>query len=100
MTGSRLMHWILCCFAAAIAFAGCTSDQTSSENTGGLNLSLELADGVVINEVDWTISSPGMEDMTGTIDTSAPGATASVEVFGLPPGDQYLVELRSDRRDR
>jgi len=95
MTGSRLMHWILCCLTAAIAFAGCTSDGTSSETSGSLNLNLELADGIVINEVDWTISSPGMDDMTGTIDTSAPGATASVEVFGLPPGDDYLVELEA-----
>ena len=94
MTGSRLMHWILSCLVAAIAFAGCTSDGTSSENTGGLNLNLELADGVVINEVDWTISGNDM-NMTGIIDTSAPGATASVEVFGLPPGDGYLVELEA-----
>jgi hypothetical protein len=66
---------------------------TPGENTGSLNLNLELADGIIINEVDWTISGGDMEPMSGTIDTSAPGATASVEVFGLPPGDDYLVEL-------
>jgi hypothetical protein len=95
MTGSRLMHWLLCCLVAAAGVAGCSSDTTSSENTGSLGLSLELADGITINEVDWTLTGNGMSPMSGTIDTSAPGATASVEVFGLPPGDDYLVELEA-----
>ena len=96
MTGSRSTHWILCCLAAAaFAFAGCTSDgTTSSDTSGSLALSLELADGVTINEVDWSITGNDME-MGGTIDTSAPGATASVEVFGLPPGDGYTVTLEA-----
>jgi hypothetical protein len=83
------MHWILCCLTvAAVSVAGCSTDTTTSgESTGSLDLTLELAPGVVINEVKWVISRPLMEDMMGTIDTSAPGATASVEVFGLPPGD-------------
>ena len=95
MTRSRLMHWILCCLAvAAVGVAGCSTDTTTSgESTGSLDLNLELAPGVVINEVKWVISRPLMEDMMGTIDTSAPGATASVEVFGLPPGDGYTVTL-------
>ena len=47
-----------------------------------------------IDEVRWTIRADGMTPMTGVIDTSAPGATASVEVFGLPPG-AYRVELEA-----
>ena len=87
-----LKHWIYVSLAAALALAGCAAETTSGETTGSLNLNLELADGITINEVVWRISGNDM-DMTGTIDTSAPGATASVEVFGLPPGDGYLVEL-------
>jgi len=89
------MHWILCCLTvAAVGVAGCSADTTTSgESTGSLDLTLELAPGVVINEVRWVISRLAMEDMDGTIDTSAPGATASVEVFGLPPGDGYTVTL-------
>ena len=41
-----------------------------------------------------------MEPMDGVIDTSAPGATASVEVFGLPPGRGYLVALEAVTVDR
>ena len=83
----------------AFAFAGCSTDSTTSENSGSLNLNLELAPGVTINEVDWTIAGGEMEDMTGTIDTSAPGATASVEVFGLPPRDGLHGHARSHRRE-
>ncbi|MGB8223183.1 MAG: hypothetical protein WCF10_11395, partial [Polyangiales bacterium] len=79
----------------AVAFAGCATDSSPSQNTGSLNLNLELAEGVTINQVDWTISGGDMAPMSGTIDTSAPGATASVEVFGLPPGEGYLVELEA-----
>ena len=94
MPRSLLSSLILVSFVA-VAFAGCSTDSGSSEDTGSLNLNLELADGVTINEVDWTISGGDMEPMSGTIDTSAPGATASVEVFGLPPGEGYIVELEA-----
>ena len=99
MTGSRLMHWILCCLVAAVGVAGCSSDTTTGDTSGSLSLNLELAPGVVINEVDWTLSGNGMPSMSGTIDTSAPGATASVEVFGLLPGEDYLVELEATTED-
>jgi hypothetical protein len=89
MIGRIVCGW----FCVAIAIAGCADATESGEAWGSLDLNLELAPGVVINEVKWVISRPLMEDMMGTIDTSAPGATASVEVFGLPPGDGYTVTL-------
>lgn len=95
MLGAGWRGFVLGVFVAAVVVAGCANDSTSGETTGSLSLSLELAPGVVINEVRWTISRADMESMAGTIDTSAPGATASVEVFGLPPGDDYLVELEA-----
>ena len=94
MPRSQLSSLMLISFLA-VAFVGCSTDSPSSEQTGSLNLNLELADGITINQVDWTISGGDMAPMSGTIDTSAPGATASVEVFGLPPGDDYLVELEA-----
>jgi len=78
--------------ATALSLVGCTSNTTSSES-GSLELTLELADGVMINEVEWTITGGEMEPMSGVINTSAPGATASVEVFGIPAGEGYLIEL-------
>ena len=94
MARSKLLSLVLGS-VFALAFAGCATDSNPGENTGSVNLNLELAEGIIINEVDWTISGGDMDPMSGTIDTSAPGATASVEVFGLPPGEGYLVELEA-----
>jgi hypothetical protein len=74
-----------------MAVTGCTSDTTSGESTGSLSLNLEVGS-IDIDEVDFLITGDGMDPLGGTIDTSAPGATASVEVFGLVPGD-YTVTL-------
>ena len=89
MTIRTVTTWLGCCLALLLAGLGCSGDT----NTGALSLSLELANGGEIDEVSYRITSEGMEPMEGVIDTSAPGATASVEVFGLPPGTGYVVEL-------
>ncbi|MGB5500753.1 MAG: hypothetical protein WBM75_00035 [Polyangiales bacterium] len=84
-------------FIAVVApmaiLAGCgASSDTSSESTSSLLLNLTIAEGVDIDEVLWTVSGGDMEDMMGTIDTSAPESTASVELFGVPEGLGYLVK--------
>jgi hypothetical protein len=58
-----------------------------------LRINLEVSDGTVIDTVDYEITGNGMPAMGGTINTSAPGATASVETFGIPPGDDYVVMM-------
>jgi secreted PhoX family phosphatase len=68
-------------------------------NTGSLSLQLELSNGAQIDSVEWVITSPGMDPMSGRIDTGAPGATASIEVFGLPPGDDYKIEMTAEGTD-
>lgn len=78
-------------FCSALLFAGCGSGETST--AGGLSLQLELADGTQIDEVSYSITGNDMEPMTGSIDTSAPGSTASVEVYGLPPGRGYQIMM-------
>jgi hypothetical protein len=82
----------------ALFAAGCsTTTDTPQGETGSLSLDLVLSNGVEIDEVRWQITGNDM-DMSGDIDVSAPGSTASVEVFGLPPNDgvgdeEYVVEL-------
>ncbi|MFZ1865987.1 MAG: hypothetical protein WAU39_17330, partial [Polyangiales bacterium] len=83
---------------SALLFLGCASTDTPQGATGSLSLDLVLAGGVQIDEVAWQISGNQME-MSGAIDVSAPGSTASVEVYGLPPGDGYLVELSATSVD-
>jgi hypothetical protein len=87
-------------FVAVVApmtvLAGCgSSSETSGEPTSSLLLNLTIADGVDIDEVLWRVSGGDMEDMLGAIDTSAPGSTASTELFGLPEGSGYLVQMEA-----
>ena len=51
-----------------------------------------------IDEVAWEITGGDMAPMSGTVDTSAPGSTASVEVFGIPEGD-FVVMLEATATD-
>ncbi len=85
---------IIVVVCGVLAALGCEDTNTSQQGeTGSLFLNLALAGGVQIDEVTWAISANDM-DMSGTIKVSAPGSTASVEVFGLPQGTEpYLVEL-------
>jgi len=93
------MRWLVCFVCGSLFALGCATDSQQGGASGSLSLNLVLADGIVINEVDYEISGNDMEAMGGTIDTSAPGATASVEVYGLPPGENYLVELEATSAD-
>jgi len=93
------MRWLVFLVCSSLFALGCSTDTQQGGASGSLSLDLVLADGIVINEVDYEISGNGMEAMGGTIDTSAPGATASVEVYGLLPGEDYLVELEATSED-
>ncbi len=83
-------------FTASFALLGCgSSPEASSGPASSLELSVTIADDVVIDEVWWTVSGGDMEDMMGVIDTSAPGSTASIELFGIPEAAGYLVEMEA-----
>lgn len=99
MSGGGSMRWLalLCC--GSLTTLGCSTDTQQDAPSGSLSLQLVLADGIVINSVSWEISGNEMEPMSGTIDTSSPDSTASVEVYGLPPGEDYLVELAATSED-
>jgi len=79
---------------ASAAF-GCSDDNTGNVDPclTALQFNLEVAGGAVIDEVSYEITGNGITPITGTINTSAPGSTASVEAFGIPPGEGYLVTM-------
>ena len=67
-----LVGWL---FGAAL-FAGCGAD--SSDDTGGLALQLELANGVEIDEVSYVISGDGdTEDNFRLIEVSEKGKSGN-----------------------
>lgn len=84
-------------FVAAIAvLAACgPSVETSSDSTSSLRVNLTIAEAAAIDEVRWKVSGGDMEDMMGIIDTSAGESTASIELFGIPQGSGYLVEMEA-----
>lgn len=85
--------------ALACAVGTVGDGNGESADTGSLSLELALDNGAEINQVDWEITREAMEPMSGLIDTSAPGATASVEVFGLDPGDGYTITMTATATD-
>ena len=102
MPRSLPTRWITLLVFGALTASGCvgTTDTGSQGETGSLAVDLVLAGGIEIDQVGWQITGNEM-DMSGNIDVSAPGSTASVEVFGLPPGDMedYTVTLTATSTD-
>ncbi|MGB5809205.1 MAG: hypothetical protein WBG86_01670, partial [Polyangiales bacterium] len=96
MFSSSPRSWLGVSLAAALLVAGCTSDGAPS---GSVGLDLVLANGSSIDEVTWIVSGGEMDPMTGVIDTSAPGSTASAEIFGIPPGEKYTIMLAAMSAD-
>lgn len=86
---NALVWWTV----ALLALAASCSSGTSTDGSGALNVQLELEGGVEIDEVRYTVSGNGMEPMSGSIDVSAPDTTVSVELFGIPEGTDYLIEM-------
>lgn len=87
----------LVCFLAAL---GCSEEAATNElDAGSLSLELSVEGGFEIDEVRWTVRGGDMDPMSGTVDTSAPGSTASVEVFGLPEADYYEIDLDATSTD-
>ncbi|MGB8331685.1 MAG: class I SAM-dependent methyltransferase, partial [Polyangiales bacterium] len=91
------------CVCAALVAAGCSGNSVSVPCYSELRVDLAVSvDGegqsIVLDEVLWTITGNGTAPMSGAIDTSAPGATPSVEVFGLNPGS-YMIDLEASTVD-
>jgi hypothetical protein len=94
---------LLLLVGASLLTAGCSGDSSAVPCTSALLIDLDVMTDVddpdvVINEVYWVITGNGMASMMGTIDTSDPNATPSVEVFGLAPGN-YMIDLEATSED-
>ena len=100
MPNSRLLSLLVFGVAFALGVVSC-SQGTQEGETGSLSLQLTIAGDVEIDEVAWVITGGDMPSMNGTIDTSAPGSTASIEVFGLPPsiGKDYTITMEAIATD-
>jgi hypothetical protein len=93
MPSLRSTWSLVVCLAAALSISSCAVDASPTSETGSLSVSLLLRGEIEINRVAWEITRVGMESMNGTINTSAPGSTPSVEIFGLEPESGYLITM-------
>ena len=100
MPNSRLLSLLVFGVAFALGVASCSQDTQEGES-GSLSLQLTIAGDLEIDEVAWVITGGDMPSMNGTIDTSAPGSTASIEVYGLPPstGQDYRITMEAIATD-
>ena len=94
MPSVRSTSSLVLCLVAALSIASCTGDASTSE-TGSLSVNLQLRGEIEIHQVTWEITRTDMAPMDGTINTSAPGSTPSVEVFGLEPATDYLITMNA-----
>jgi len=84
---------------ATLFAAGCSGNSVSVPCYSAVLIDLEVTvddegNSIALDEVLWTLTGNGMAPMSGAIDTSAQGATPSVEVFGLNPGS-YRIDLEA-----
>jgi arylsulfatase B len=79
---------------ASAIVAGCSSDSPADggvEQLGTLGVNLEVAPGVTLNSVTYTITGNGFSK-SGTIDTSG-APTVSATIGGIPAGNGYTITL-------
>jgi len=76
---------VACSVALALLAVGCGDQPSLEKCNSALVVGLELPTDGSVNQVQYSI--------TGTINVSAPQSTASVEVFGIPPGEGYLFTM-------
>ena len=82
-----------------VAAFGCDSSSGNVDPClTALRINLEV-DGAVINQVDYVITGDDIDQIDGTINTSADGATASVEYFGLPADAGYVITMIANSVD-
>jgi hypothetical protein len=92
--------------AAMLAIGGiggvsCSGKKSTHEahTTGAVDLALMTSPGVTINTVSYTITGNGITPITGSIDVSAPGATVSLLISGIPVGTNYKIDLAATSTD-
>jgi hypothetical protein len=102
------MLWFALLLVAVVAAGACSDEPPLPRDghghgqrraTGTLELGLEVADGVIVQTVQYSIQGgPEGETLNGEINVSQPGSTASVERFGLLPGD-YSIDMTAESED-
>src|SRR5687768_6330714 len=85
---------LLLALGTSAPIAGCAIDQPGSadaEEAGSLGLNLEVAPGITLSSVSYTVTGNGFTK-TGSIDIGN-SPTISATIGGIPAGTGYTIEL-------
>src|SRR5580692_10849157 len=93
--------------AATVAINGCSSAGTpaesngsgtepgNSETTGTAGIQLQVAPGITINTLNYTLTGPNGFSKTGSINVSNSTVAATI-IGGLPSGSGYSISLSGE----
>jgi phospholipase C len=96
--------------AATVAINGCSSAGTpaesngsgtepgNSETTGTAGIQLQVAPGITINTLNYTLTGPNGFSKTGSINVSNSTVAATI-IGGLPSGSGYSISLSGESTD-
>jgi Cys-rich repeat protein len=93
----RVLGWFV---ASLLALSASCATDTPDATSGSLSIDLVLRGDTDIDEVTYRVSGNGIDPIEGAIDTSAPGTTYSLEVFGLAEAKNYQVEMMATTVDK
>jgi cysteine-rich repeat protein len=96
---SRAVLWMLMCASWLTLISGCaveepnpgTVETEGAREVGSLGMNLEVADGVEVDQVSFTITSDDGKPMSGTIPLAAGREPVAKVVTGVPEGEAELV---------
>jgi hypothetical protein len=88
---------------AAASSSGCSSasppNTSAGERVGSVGMSLQVAPGITINTVTWTVTNTATQfSETGTVSTQFSNSV-SFQVGGLPTGSGYSIALTGTSTD-
>src|SRR6478609_8694833 len=83
---------VLVLVGITLGMFGCGSRH--NEDLGSIGMALQLAPGLTLDSVGYSITGPGSFSRTGSIDVSN-STTISATIGGLPMGDGYTLTLSS-----
>jgi 5'-nucleotidase len=89
---ARNLLWSLVALASLGAVACAPKGASESADLGAASFDLQLAPGITINSVSYTITGPSGFTKTGTIDVSQ-SSTISATIGALPAGTGFSISL-------
>jgi hypothetical protein len=93
----RLRLSVVVAFFVTSATVGAACDVARDVPQSGSSVQIDFvnAGAFSVRSIDYTITGNGIEPLVGTISLADPNSTPSIDVGGIPPAFQYLLELRA-----